>query len=342
MDKFIDFVDYLKRESRDDFYIDLTEIERIINQPLSKSAYTYSAYWSNDGIHRFAGVIGDAGFRVSPDLKNKRIRLIRYGAEIINQPKQHRIRNERVEEVVLSEEDKVLVERIKNTNKDKEFSTDMVQNVLNQLAKKDHFFVSEAHLQTEFIIEAAKMYPDMRYYPELAPNVFPKDYEKDFGGKSIFFDLLIKCKTETVLVEFKYLTREYEEEVNGFRIQVKNHSAQDIRRYDCWKDIARIETCAIDDKTDIDYGYFILITNDSAYWKAPKSADTMDGAFRMQIGIHRAKNKKWREGASEGTIGDRNREINIRHDYYFEYKDFYKCFKSLIVAIDKWLLCKTA
>ena len=334
MDKFVDFIDFLKRESRDDFYIDLVEIERIIGQPLSKSAHTYSAYWSNDGIHRFAGVIGDAGFKVSPDLRNKRIRLIRYGTEIVKQPKQKHTRKERTEEVVLSEEDKALAEKLKNVNKEKEFSIDMVQSVLDQLAKKDHFFVSEVHLQTEFIIEAAKMYPDMRYYPELAPNNMPDDYEKDFGGKAIFFDLIIKCKTQTVLVEFKYLTREYEEEVDGFRIQVKNHSAQDIRRYDCWKDIARIETCAIDNKIDVDYGYFILVTNDSAYWKTPKSLSTIDGAFRMQSGIHRTGIKRWREDASEGTVGDRKHEINIKNNYYFEYKNFYKEFKSLVVAID--------
>ena len=34
-----------------------------------------------------------------------------------------------------------------------------------------------------------------------------------------------------------------------------------IRRYDCWKDISRIETFVTSDNT-ISYGYFILITND--------------------------------------------------------------------------------
>ena len=77
MDKFVDFIDYLKRETISDFYIELSEIERIIGQPLSMSAYKHSAYWSNDGIHRFAVLIGEVGFRIKPDLKNKRIRLIK-------------------------------------------------------------------------------------------------------------------------------------------------------------------------------------------------------------------------------------------------------------------------
>ena len=61
------------------------EIERIIGQPLSNSAYNHAAYWSHDGVHRFAALIHDAGFKVSPDLKNKRIRLLRVGS-IQNEP----------------------------------------------------------------------------------------------------------------------------------------------------------------------------------------------------------------------------------------------------------------
>ena len=79
MDKFVDFLDYLKREQRDDFYIDLSEIEKIIGQQLSNSAYVHSAYWYADGVHRFAMQIYECGFKVSPDLKNKRIRLVRIG-----------------------------------------------------------------------------------------------------------------------------------------------------------------------------------------------------------------------------------------------------------------------
>ena len=80
MDKFVDFLDYLKREQRDDFYIDLSEIERIIGQQLSNSAYVHSAYWYADGVHRFAMQIYECGFKVSPNLKNKRIRLVRIGS----------------------------------------------------------------------------------------------------------------------------------------------------------------------------------------------------------------------------------------------------------------------
>lgn len=216
----------------------------------------------------------------------------------------------------------------------KEFSLEMVYGVLDSLKKKDKFFVSEAHFQTEFIIEAARMFPNNKYYPELVPVDLPKEYEETFGNQAIFFDLIIKCQNDTVLIEFKYLTKAYQEDVDGFVLKVKNQSANDVRRYDCWRDISRIETCVKDNKTKIDYGYFILITNDHLYWDVPRKADTNDKEFRIHNGVHKAATKKWKEGTSEGTKGGRNNNIIIANNYFFNFKDFYKDFKSLVVEIE--------
>lgn len=79
MDKYADLVEYLKRETRDDFYLDLSKIEEIIGQALPKSAYQYSAYWHPSDTHYSANLILECGFRVSPDLRNKRLRLVREG-----------------------------------------------------------------------------------------------------------------------------------------------------------------------------------------------------------------------------------------------------------------------
>lgn len=75
--KFLEFKNYLKRENRTSFYISLLEIEEIIDQPLCKSAYKYSAYWSPTVTHTFAVMIEECGFKIESDLKNKRIRLFK-------------------------------------------------------------------------------------------------------------------------------------------------------------------------------------------------------------------------------------------------------------------------
>lgn len=84
MDKYVYLIDYLKRETRDDFYLSLKQIEEISGVELPKSAHEYLAYWSTSGTHYLANQIWDCGFKVSPDLRNKRIRLIRVGKEVSN------------------------------------------------------------------------------------------------------------------------------------------------------------------------------------------------------------------------------------------------------------------
>ena len=136
MDKFINFIDYLNREQRDDFVISLKEIEDIIECSLPNSAYQYNAYWSDDGVHRFAVLIGECGFKVSPDLKNQRIRLFRFGTPHINsRPSNSKPRKK---------SDKQLME-ITNENLDK----------VHELVLQDPKYGSENNV----ITESLKMYP---------------------------------------------------------------------------------------------------------------------------------------------------------------------------------------
>ncbi len=83
MYKFVDLAEYFKKETRDDFYLDLSKVEEIISQSLSKSAYQYSAYWYPSGTHSLPNLILECGFRVIPDLRNKRLRFIREGTTIV-------------------------------------------------------------------------------------------------------------------------------------------------------------------------------------------------------------------------------------------------------------------
>ena len=220
------------------------------------------------------------------------------------------------------------------------FTREMVQKVLDNLAVKDHFFVSEAHLQTEFIIEAARLYPNYRYYPELVPSIVPSKYKEMYHDKGIHFDLIIKGENEKILIEFKYLTNTYSEVVDNMLVSVKSHMAVDIRRYDCWKDIERIEAFVKSNESDVTGGYFILVSNVPAFWNQPRSK-SLDYEFHIYEGLHKKETKNWQLGASEGTVKGRSKPISIFNDYYFEYKSFYNSdkrngeFKSLVVEINK-------
>lgn len=221
----------------------------------------------------------------------------------------------------------------------REFTLDMVKNVLKVLAEKDHFFCSEAHLQTEFTIEAAKLYPNNRYFPEIVPSNIPQSYLNKYGEKGVHFDLLIKTNNQNVLVEFKYITQSYANYVDDMWMQVKSHMAMDIRRYDCWKDIERIENFVLSNESNISYGYFILITNVPALYNN-EGHESLDADFHIENGAHNKGIRKWKQGAGSGTIKGREKQIETLLDYNFKYEDFYlfdefkaSIFKSLVVDI---------
>lgn len=209
----------------------------------------------------------------------------------------------------------------------KEFSIEMIHHIMTYLAKRNHFFVSEAHLQTEFIIASAKLYPEFSYYPELVPNKVPSDYLSKYGNKGTHFDLLIKTKTQKVLIEFKYITNTYSDYVDDMFLEVKSHMALDIRRYDSWKDIERIERFSKSKDSDIDYGYFVLVTNVPALWNNP-GLDSFDAEFHLENGLHKAGIRNWKSGASKGTTKGRVLPIETTNDYVFEYLPFFDSHKK--------------
>ena len=222
----------------------------------------------------------------------------------------------------------------------KEFSLSMVKAILAFIAAKDHFFVSEAHLQTEFIIAAAKLFPDNKYYPEIVPGNIPKRFENKYKDKGVHFDLVIKTATKTVLIEFKYITNTYSNVIDGMPLKVNSHKSLNKRRYDCWKDIERIEIFSLEQDSDVDYGYFILITNIPGLWENAGKKEYDAGAFYVEEGPQEAKIRKWKQGVSDGTTQGRDYPIEIVNSYYFKYEDFYDFgdkygkFKSLVVEID--------
>lgn len=207
--------------------------------------------------------------------------------------------------------------------KNNDFTLTMVKQVLNAIKEKNiPFFVSEAHLQTEFIITAAKLFPDFEYFPEIAPSNIPDEYNKKFGKSGIHFDLVINTGKEKVLIEFKYLTKKFPEkrENDSLPFSIKNQSAMNIRRYDCWKDISRIETFVTSDNT-ISYGYFILITNDLSLKKEP--LDTyLYREFSIAETTHKSGERKWGEGMSKNSKKGRENPICIKNNYEFKYEEF--------------------
>lgn len=205
-----------------------------------------------------------------------------------------------------------------------------VRDVMNTLAAQRKLYHSEADFQHAFAWEIHTRFPNssVRLERPLIAN-----------GKKLHLDFLVNLPHGSFAVELKYKTRKLTAEIEGESFSLASHSAQDIGRYDFIKDVFRLENI-VSNLAGCD-GHAILLTNDSAYWK-PRSAGTVDEAFRLSEGRVLSGSMGWTEKASDGT--KKNREINLElsGSYELHWQDFsiaisenYGQFRYLAVHVQK-------
>jgi hypothetical protein len=103
-------------------------------------------------------------------------------------------------------------------------------------------------------------------------------------------------------------------------IELKNHGAQDIGRYDFLKQVEKLEK--ITTGSDNIKGIAILLTNDHLYWSEPTRANTVDSYFRIHENRILTGELKWMEHASAGTTKDRENPLVIKGTYKLQWKHY--------------------
>ena len=204
-----------------------------------------------------------------------------------------------------------------------------IKKIIDNLRKDYKCFVSERHLQVAFAIELSNVIRNSIVYPEF---VFA---DKD----NMHIDLIVCIGKKRIAFEFKYITCYFEDNVNGIHIKLRNHSAIDVRRYDCLSDISRLEKLKRDN--DIDEGYFYLVTNMKGFWSEnSNNKDTVDADFRFNDKITKGI-KRWSKKASKGTIKHRDKLITINNNYNVKFESYHlfetgnghREFKQLLIKI---------
>ncbi|MDE6791032.1 MAG: hypothetical protein K2J61_04845 [Clostridia bacterium] len=208
------------------------------------------------------------------------------------------------------------------------------EKIVKEMKNKNKIFVSEKHLQTEFILTAKSIeeYKNYEYIPEYPHKEFDEKTEK-YVNKHI--DLLVSDGKECVALEFKYVLHGGEIPIFGNRkTKLRNHSAVNIRRYQCVKDIARLENYKKTENLNCTSGYLLLITNMKYMWSGVKDGDASkqfelkDGST-LSSGPHRF---------TKGKDADRFCKIKTSGEYDIKYYPYYekgesKQFKYLIVKV---------
>ncbi len=184
-------------------------------------------------------------------------------------------------------------------------------DLMKTLAAQRTTYHSEADFQHAFAWEVHKRLPDASVRLERPIHT---------QGKSMHLDFLVRTAERTMAIELKYKTKKLSVDVDGEEFRLRSHGAQDSGRYDFIKDICRLEniTASINNCE----GWAILLTNESTYWKQPRTNTTVDAAFHINEGRILHGKLAWTEKASAGTKRNRETDLNVEGKYTLNWNDF--------------------
>ncbi len=205
-----------------------------------------------------------------------------------------------------------------------------IAKALATLSAKRQVFHSEADFQHALAWKIYEQWPNCAVRLEFKP---PR------SDSRTYLDIWATDNAATLAIEVKYKTRILTVDLGGETFALTNQSAQDNGRYDFLKDVQRLEEIVAHGKNI--HGYAILLTNDSAYWKAPRDDRTIDSSFRIHDGKTVTGILTWGHGASKGTMQTREEPIMIKGIYRFVWQVYsepsqstYGLFRYLLVKID--------
>jgi hypothetical protein len=186
-----------------------------------------------------------------------------------------------------------------------------IHDLLTDVASSRPIFHSEADFQHTVAWELHGRLPDASIRLEKPIQI---------NGGAVHLDVLVQRDNATVAIELKYKTKKLSVVTPSETFNLRNHSANDIGRYDFIKDVSRLENIAL--AYPEVRGYAVLLTNESSYWRSPSTAVTVDAAFRLHEGRVLSGEVAWGSGASAGTMRAREKPIQLRASYTLEWHDF--------------------
>lgn len=132
-------------------------------------------------------------------------------------------------------------------------------------------------------------------------------------------DLLLNNQGNIYAFYFMYKTRNLQTVQGNEHYHLKNHSAQDISRYDFLKGIELMEK-TIEEKGYT--GYVILLTNEHLYWEPSSKEEAVDQQLKIHDHSLKTGKMNWGEHASEGTKENREKPIVLKGAYTIRWKNF--------------------
>ena len=176
----------------------------------------------------------------------------------------------------------------------------MVQNTIEQdvaafFSRENELFFNE----NDFQMHLALHLKQTAHYDDVDIEYFIPKQELDgyVWNNNVYIDIVVRSGNEYVPIELKYCTRSVKQDITRFgeplseKVEiVKNQGAEDIRSYEFWKDVHRLEL-VLKRFRAAKVGYAIFVTNNAAY-KREKSPKVACAEFSMHNGTH-TRSKHW-------------------------------------------------
>jgi hypothetical protein len=151
---------------------------------------------------------------------------------------------------------------------------------------------------------------------------------EEFGGKYIWegelrLDIVVKKGEEYIPVELKYKTKKVEKKLTRFNeelkreyIVVKDQAAQNLGKYDFWKDVRRIELVR-NRFNRVKNGLAVFVTNDKSYLKPSRENSNCKALDMSKEGVH-FKHKFWKNENS--GCAKEHPNFEVEKEYIIEWK----------------------
>lgn len=193
-------------------------------------------------------------------------------------------------------------------------------NAMKELSDKRPIFHSEADFQFSLGWELKRLNNDFEIIME-RPFQFNNKLDDDTKTKTkIELDLLIKNGSKKYGIELKYVTKELVVTVNNELFDLKDHMATNLRRYDFYNDIRRLESLKIN--KEIDKGYVIFLTNVPSYQNSTTGM-AKEFNFAHECKISQGKYDWSGEEINDRSIGSsRKKEIEINQQYDCRWSEY--------------------
>ncbi len=183
-------------------------------------------------------------------------------------------------------------------NKPLEMIDDVRADVEEYLRTYQELLFNERDLQMHLALHLLKTghYADVDL-EYCIPSTDVPDYRAIWKNEQLRIDTVVRIDDEYLPIELKYKTKSVKKRIPRFGEQVssdvevmKNQGAQDLGKYDFWKDVRRIEIVRKRFKA-IKSGLAVFVTNDPAYLQSGRDLSNHI-KFSMTEGSH-GKEKHW-------------------------------------------------